>query len=108
MIILASKISHHVLDKAIYGVPMKLFSSVQILIFFFPVLRFVPCFMLYDRKGLVENTFFVLLILGFHEVILLFITSNMDSQRKRVVCFFWSSCTKDIYVEQRRRVTSLV
>ena len=64
--------------------------------------------MLYDRKGLVENTSFVLLILGLHEVILLFIASTMDSQRKRVVCFFWSSCTKDIYVEQRRWVTSLV
>ena len=77
VLILAVEIWGHVLDNAIYGVSVKLFSSVQILIFL-ACTAFHHWFYAFWREGLGRKYFFRSVDTGFHEGILLFITPNMD------------------------------
>ena len=107
VLILGIEIWRHVLDSAIHGVLVKLFSWVQILIFL-ACTAFHTLFYALWREGLSRKYFLRSVDTSFHEVILLFFTSNMDSQWEWAVCFFWSSRMKDIYVERRRRLTSPV
>ena len=95
VIILAGEIWHHVLDKTMYGFSVKLFSSIQRQIFL-ACDAFCPLFYALWQEGLGRKYFLCSVDTRFYKVILLFIASNMDLQQKWVVCFFWSSRTKDI------------
>ena len=77
VLILAVEIWGHVLDNAIYGVSVKLFLSVQILIFL-ACNAFHHWFYAFWREGLGRKYFFFSADTGFHEGILLFIVPNMD------------------------------
>ena len=86
VLILATEMWRHAPDNAIYGVSVKLFSSVQMLIFD-ACTAFHPLFNALWRKGLGRKNFLRSYETRFQEV-LWFIMPNMDLQQNWVTCFF--------------------